>query len=159
MAEEGEENFLDEQGNGEQFEGEPVLAPTTDYLKELTVLPENFPQRLKKIYWSYYSKDLMLANLDKPDMLSIKNRVGLLVAISHVTQPDYEYTNEQLLDYTNLKHWVQNVSLRGKEGFERVMETQQTHLGISRNEAPTSLISPRRQGFLGRVFGVGGGKR
>jgi len=142
---------------GEDYGSDPILAPTTDYLKELTVLPVHFPDRLKKRYWSYFSKDLMLANLDKGDMLALKNRVGLIVAIAHITQPDYEFTAEQLLDYTNMKHWVQNVSLRGKDGFERVMEKKQTHLGISRNEAPASLISPRRQGFFSRL--VGGGKR
>lgn len=157
MAE--EEEYVESENNREEedYGNDPILAPTTDYLKELTVLPKYFPDRLKKRYWSYFGKDLMLANLDKGDMLALKNRVGLIVAIAHITQPDYEYTSEQLLDYTNLKHWVQNVSLRGKDGFERVMETQQTHLGISRNEASPSLISPRRQGFFSRL--VGGGKR
>lgn len=153
MPEEESDGIAD--GMKDEFD-EPVLAPTTDYLKELTVLPKHFPDRLRKIYWSYYSKDIMLANLDKRDRLALRNRVGLIVAIAHITEPDYEYTNERLLDYTNLKHWVQNVSLRGKDGFERVMETQQTRMAISRAEAPASLISPRRQGFFSRVFGRGG---
>lgn len=45
----------------------------------------------------------------------------------------------------------------GKEGFECVMETQQTRMAISRAEALASLVSPRMQGFISRVFG--GGRR
>lgn len=139
----------------EDFDNESVLAPTTDYLKELTVLPKYFPKRLRQIYWAYHGKDIMLANLDKEDRIALRNRVGLVVAVAHITQPDYEYTSSQLLDYTNLKHHVQNQGLRGKDGFERVMETQQTRMAISRAETPASLVSPRRQGFLSKVFGGG----
>lgn len=141
-----EENIM------EDYDTTPILAPTTDYLNELTKLPKYFPERLKSMYWAYFGKDIMLANLDKSDLLAIKNRVGLIVAISHITQPDYEYTNDQLLDYTNLKHHIINQGLRGKEGFERVMETQQTRMAIRKSEPP-SLISPRRRGFMGRLMG------
>jgi len=135
--------FDEENLDREDFDREPILQPSVDYLRELTKLPK-VPERLKKLFWSYYGKDILLGNLDREDLKSLNNRVGLIVAIAHITQPDYKYTGEMFLDYTNLKHYVWNQSRRGKEGFERVMQTQQTKMSIQRSEQQPSLISPRR---------------
>jgi len=111
--------FDEENLDREDFDREPILQPSVDYL-------------------------ILLGNLDREDLKSLNNRVGLIVAIAHITQPDYEHTGEMFLDYTNLKHYVWNQSRRGKEGFERVMQTQQTKMSIQRSEQQPSLISPRR---------------
>lgn len=140
---------------------EAILLQASSYIQDLTKLPEKFPDRLKEIFWAFHTKDIMLANLDRQDIISLKNRIGLAVAVVHLSEPDYEYTDERFRDYTNLKNFVTNASLRGKEGFERVMETQQTRMAITSSETPgASLVSPRRQGFVGRTLSrlTGGGR-
>ena len=150
--------FEDEIPRGENpqeddFMNDPLLAPNTDYLRELTVLPENFPERLKTVFWAYYGKDVMLGCLKSGDIRNIRNQTSLIIAINHIAHPDYEYTSEQFTDSTNLKHWVNHLCLRGVDGFERVMETNQTRMNINRNRDGPSLVSPRRRGFLGRLMG------
>jgi|AZIF01.1.fsa_nt_gi hypothetical protein len=137
----------------DEFNNDPILAPNTDYLRELTTLPEHFPERLKTTFWAYHGKNIMLGCLKRTDIRNIRNQTSLIIAINHISKPDYEYTTEEFTDSTNLKHWVSHNCLRGVDGFERVMETNQTRMNINRNRPDPSLVSPRRRGFLGRLTG------
>ena len=137
-----------------------ILSQASSYLKDITKLPERFPERLKDDFWAFYNKDTMLGNLSHGDIISLNNRVGLQAAVTHLTKPDYEYTEEGFRDVMNLKNFVKNQALRGKDGFERVMETQQTRMSFASSESPgTSLISPRRQGIVGKAISVMTGRR
>ena len=133
-----------------------LFSDTAEYLKELTKLPENYPDNLKENFWGYFTKDVILGNLTPGDKISLKNRMALIVDIAYLAMPDYEYTTEKFIDFTNFKHLGANQAFRGGDGFERVMETQQTRLAITESKGQGGVvISPRRPGIFGRLFGGG----
>jgi len=125
----------------------------TEYLKELTKLPEFYPDQIKEIFWGYYGKDILLGNLDKQDMLSYKNRMAIITNIAFIGMPDYEYTMEKYLTIANFRHYGANILPRGKDGFERIMETQQTRLSIAEQKIPQQALTSPRRGILSRVLG------
>jgi hypothetical protein len=133
----------------------PPFTETTEYLRELTKLPEEYPGHLKSLFWAYYTKDITLGNLTPQDRVSLKNRMALIVNIAFVTMPDYEYTIEKFLDFTNFKHLGANQAFRGGEGFERIMETQQTRLAITEAKGGGNLLTSPRRGIISRIFGGG----
>jgi hypothetical protein len=131
------------------------LSKDTEYLKELTRLAEYPPPEYPRRFWGVFTKDVMLGYLTKEDTLSVRNSVGLVADIDFLNTADYDQTASNLLNIANLKIWSKGLTYRGRDGFERTMQSASTHLAISETRAPAAAIMSPRRGYFRKLFNRG----
>jgi hypothetical protein len=158
MHEEDADFYADEYDSGDSDDfyttpphhNDTPLELTPDYLRELTKLADA-PPHIKRSVWGVFVRDVLLAHLAPEDRDRIRDYTSIIADIMFLMTPDYEYTDTILLDIYNLKAYVEVMLCRGKGGFERIMQTSQTHVALAE---PGKLAAPdeKRKSFWSRFF-------
>ena len=82
-------------------------------------IPENVPNKVKKVFWGFANKQIALSNITEDDLASIHNRLRIAYLerrSNRIRDELLEEEQEENLDYNNLRVLVTALASLGKNG-------------------------------------------
>ena len=141
-----EQEFYDEEDTQQQFENE-------DYEFQKFLIIDRIPKELRRAIsdiWVVNTQSTVLSNLSDSDIRILLNQFDTAFLYYIMNKPQYAYTFEDELIYTQLRMLLLARLKRAKYGFERKMLASSIKIQELKE---TSDENERRGGLLARFFG------
>jgi hypothetical protein len=120
---------------------------------EFLITDKSIPPNLSEPFWGFGDKENAISNLRPDDIKSVLNQFEIARLTYLMSKPEFEHSWKDELALNNLRPKLQVKLKRSEGGFERRLEATQI-----RQIQTDSLGREQKKGFLGRIFGFGGGK-